>query len=147
MEDQRPNTIEHIEAVRDLIEQFIFELQQRAECHDASKLVSPEREVIDVYTPKLKGTTYGSDEYKQHLKGMGAALSHHYTHNRHHPEHFASVDDMNLVDIVEMFCDWMAATRRHSDGDIARSIKINKDRFNFSELLTKILQNTVSLFK
>lgn len=147
MEDQRPNTIEHIEVVRYLIDDFISELHKRAISHDASKLVSPEQEAIDEYTPKLKGTTYGSDEYKQHLKGMGAALSHHYTHNRHHPEHFASVDDMNLVDIVEMLCDWMAATRRHSDGDIARSIKINKDRFNFSEQLTKILQNTVNLFK
>jgi hypothetical protein len=50
---------------------------------------------------------------------------------------------MNLVDLVEMICDWMAATIRHADGDIDESIQINKERFNIPDVLVSILQNTV----
>jgi hypothetical protein len=49
---------------------------------------------------------------------------------------------MTLVDIVEMFCDWKAAVRRHKDGDLETSINVNKDRFNISEQLTNVLRNS-----
>ena len=65
---------------------------------------------FDEYTPKLKHSTYGTDEYKGFLAGMGAGLEHHYAHNRHHPEHHAGgVHGMNLVDLIEMLADWKAA--------------------------------------
>ena len=55
---------------------------------DNSKLESPEKELFDEYTPKLKDCTYGSDEYKEFLKGLKVALDHHYANNSHHPEHY-----------------------------------------------------------
>jgi hypothetical protein len=51
---------------------------------------------------------------------------------------------MTLLDLVEMLCDWLAATRRHDDGDIHRSIDMNQERFGYSDELKAILHSTVS---
>lgn len=142
--DSRPDTREHIDAVGDRIYEVIVELQARAQWHDDSKLLSPEVEVFDEMTPKLKESTYGSDEYKGFLEKMKPALDHHYANNSHHPEHYENgIDGMSLLDLVEMLCDWKAATERHDDGSIYRSLSINKDRFNISDQLYQILINTV----
>jgi hypothetical protein len=150
MEDMRFKTIRHIETVRNELNSVIRELLNRAEQHDQSKLQSPEREVFDEYTQKLRGCTYGSDEYKQFIKDMSeTCLKHHYEHNRHHPEHFDNgVLGMNLIDLIEMFVDWHSATMRHADGDIDKSIKINKEKkLNNSDTLEKIFQNTAEWIK
>ena len=148
MEDQRPKTIEHITEVRKQISIIADELRRRGLIHDQSKLESPEKEIFDEYTPKLQDTTYGSDEYKMYLSEMKAALDHHYQANRHHPEHFENgIRGMNLVDLVEMFCDWLAATKRHTDGDILKSIELNQARFKYSDDLKMILMNTAELMR
>lgn len=134
----------HIYHINYFLMNIIHELLQRMKQHDISKLTSPELEIFTEYTPKLAASTYGSKEYQQFLKKMGVALEHHYEHNRHHPEHFENgVNDMSLVDIIEMLCDWKAATLRHDDGDINKSIEINRERFNMSEQLIRILKNTI----
>ena len=141
-------THKHIKQVEHFIGIIMDELESRAEKHDGSKLISPEVEIFTEFTPKLANSTYGSDEYKKNLKGLGVALEHHYANNRHHPEHFENgIDDMNLVDIIEMLCDWKAASLRHKDGDINESIKINAHRFDYNEQLKKIFLNTVKLFE
>ena len=74
---------------------------------------------------------------------MGPALAHHYANNRHHPEHHKNgVDDMTLIDVLEMLIDWKAASERHNDGNILKSIEKNADRFGLSPQLVKILENT-----
>lgn len=146
--DSRPETYEHIGVVRSLLTEVVKQLLDRADGHDASKLDDPERAMFDEFTPKLRDTTFGSDEYKGHLVDMGAALAHHYHNNRHHPEHHADgIDGMTLVDLVEMICDWLAATRRHADGDIYRSVEINQERFGYGDELKRILLNTVAVLE
>ena len=54
---------------------------------------------------------------------------------------------MDLLDIIEMLCDWWAATERHADGDIISSIHKNTGRFSLSPQLAKILENTVRNMK
>jgi len=49
---------------------------------------------------------------------------------------------MNLIDLMEMFFDWLSATKRHNDGDIKKSIEINKSRFGYDDLLANIFRNT-----
>jgi len=49
---------------------------------------------------------------------------------------------MDLLDLVEMLCDWKAATERHKDGDLLRSIEQNQKRFLYSDELKQILINT-----
>ena len=149
-EEKKTNieTWKHINNVELFLSIFCGNLIERGKEHDRSKLERPEVEVFTIYTPKLKGTTYGSDEYKQYLKEMKVALDHHYKNNRHHPEHFENgINDMNLLDLIEMFCDWKAATLRHADGDMKESIKINAERFKLSGQLEQILMNTVNLFE
>jgi hypothetical protein len=142
--DSSPDTLAHIGRVRELLAQVENELNHRGHVHDQSKLEPPELDTFNEYTPKLKASTYGSDEYKGYLDGMAGGLRHHYEHNRHHPEHFPNgIDDMTLVDLVEMLADWKAATERHDDGDMARSLGIQRSRFHISLQLARILENTV----
>lgn len=140
-------TMRHIERVRNLLNAFITDLLQRGEQHDQSKLESPEVELFTEYTAKLATSTYGSPEYEGFRKAMGPALAHHYAKNRHHPEHHKhGVDDMTLIDILEMLADWKAASERHHDGNILKSIEVNADRFKLSPQLVRILENTARLF-
>jgi len=141
--DSTQDTREHIAKVRECLSEVIRRLEQRALEHDASKLQSPEKEIFDEWTPKLRAMTYGSDEYKAGLVEMGAGLKHHYQHNSHHPEHYpGGVHDMSLLDVIEMLCDWHAATQRHADGDMGQSLRINADRFGIDRQLGMILANT-----
>lgn len=147
MYNSEPDTKAHIARVRELFFDIFQELLRRALNHDVSKLNSPEKEIFDEYTPKLKNSTYGSDEYKSFLKEMKVALDHHYKENSHHPEnHERGINDMDICDIIEMFVDWKAASERHADGDIVKSIEINKERFNMSNQLVDIFMNTVNSF-
>lgn len=141
-------TWQHIDLVRRFLRILAGELQMRGETHDRSKFDRAEVDTFTEFTPKLKGTTYGSDEYKGYLAAMKPALEHHYGHNRHHPEFFArGLRGMNLVDVLEMFCDWWASSRRHADGDIVRSIEINRQRFDMPDALAEIFLNTVRDFE
>ena len=146
--DSRPDTWRHIHRVQTLIAEAINDLQKRALEHDQSKLVSPEVEVFDKFTPKLKDSTYGSDEYKSFLEGMGVGLRHHYAYNSHHPEHYGDdgIHGMDLLDLVEMLADWKAATERHADGDLDRSITHNAERFGYGPEIKGLLRKTALRF-
>ena len=146
------STREHQQRVAEYMMAVASFLLGRAAAHDASKLEYPERDIFKEFTPKLRALTYGSDEYKWNMSEMQQALDHHYSVNHHHPEFNAlnfftlqgeEVDGMHLVDIIEMFCDWMAATERHADGNIGSSITKNKERFHLSEQLAQIFRNSV----
>ena len=86
--DSKDDTQKHIDTVRGFIGEIKANLFGRASIHDLSKLEEPEKSMYDEFTPKLRDSTYGSEEYKGFLKDMGAALQHHYQVNSHHPEHF-----------------------------------------------------------
>ena len=136
--------LDHVKKVKRYLEIIISKLEERGNKHDQSKTEDPEVSIFAEYTPKLKASTYGSEQYNGFLKEMKVALDHHYAQNRHHPEHFKSgIDDMTLVDLVEMLCDWKAATLKHNDGNILRSLEINSKRFNMSPQIYNILKNTV----
>lgn len=101
-------------------------------------------EAFDEFTARLRGLTYGSDEYRACLAAMKPALDHHYSQNSHHPEFRATgIRGMTLLDLAEMLCDWKAATMRHADGDIRRSIEINQARFGYSDELKQIFLNSL----
>jgi hypothetical protein len=139
-------TQKHIESVRKYIRFMIDKIEMRGVKHDASKLESPEVELFAEVTPKLAETTYGSDEYQGFLDKLKPALDHHYASNRHHPQHFVNgVNDMTLIDIIEMFCDWKASTLRQNDGNLSKSIETNAERFNMDGQLKQILMNTARM--
>jgi hypothetical protein len=142
--DSTAATEKHKARVAELLSVAIEELEKRAEEHDQSKLESPEKEAFDKVTPKLKDLEYGSEEYKKSLKSIDPAIKHHYSLNRHHPEHFAEgISGMSLVDLLEMLADWKASTERYETSSLFKSFQINKERFNIDSQLLSVLRNTV----
>ena len=112
--------------------------------YDRSKLQPEELDIFVEYSPKLKASEYNSPEYHRNLAEMKVALEHHYAHNLHHPEHHSKgIMGMTLIDLIEMLVDWKASTERGPNGDIYKSIEVNKERFNIPEPIVQILKNTV----
>jgi len=143
--DSREDTLKHIERVQYLICGVRSILELRGLDHDASKLAPPEKEAFDRCTPKLKGTTYGTPEYKTACRELGPALEHHHKHNSHHPQYYPNgINGMSLIDLLEMLCDWKAAGERQADGsDIRKSLEHNRERFAMSDEVYGILAVTV----
>lgn len=142
--DSRPDTYVHIGRVRELITRAVMELLDRGNHHDASKLESPEVEVFDQYRSKLDTTEHDSPQYHQQLREMGEALKHHYAVNRHHPEHFPEgIHGMNLIDLLELCCDWVAASERQG-GDLEAYIRGGaRERFGYGDEIERLLLETV----
>src|SRR4030042_3576170 len=147
LNDFQKETITHITNVMRFIFKFKSELSQRALLHDKSKLASPEIMIFEKMPPKEKRASYGTKEYEEYSKELGIAVKHHYEVNSHHPEFFENgMNGMNLVDIIEMFCDWMAASIDHEhNGDINKSIDFSAKRFGMSDQLVDIFKNTVKI--
>jgi hypothetical protein len=145
--DSTEDTIKHIRLVASCLATMCGRLTTRAMMHDRSKLKSPEKEMFDRTRPLLDKYPYGTPEYMQVVAEMGEGLNHHYAHNSHHPEHYENgVSGMDLLDIVEMFCDWKAAGERRNDVSFEDSIRISAKRFGMSEQLTEIFLNTAKRF-
>ncbi len=134
------DVLEHRRLVGYYMSLIAAALVNRAATHDNSKLLPPEKQVFDIYTPKLKTLVYGSPEYKAALSEMGEALQAHYRANDHHPEHFEEgVSGMNIVQVVEMICDWAAASQKNNN---PVPMQIQSKRFSLDEMLTSIFRNT-----
>lgn len=143
--DSMRETAKHIRRVQQLLNDVVTRLIDRAMRHDTTKLHEPEASTFAVMTAKLKGCTYGSDEYKRFLSEMKPALDHHYAHNTHHPEHWrGGIKDMSLLDLIEMLVDWKAAGERHADGSIGKSLDHNKGRFGYGDELDAIFRRTAA---
>jgi hypothetical protein len=135
--------LQHVLRVQHFLNVIVHELLKRGEDHDKSKLESPELETLTKFNPE---TRYGSTEDEAERKSIQSALDHHYARNRHHPQHYPNgVADMDLVDIVEMFCDWKAATERYYNGNLLKSVEVNADRFGLPLMMVKVFENTAKL--
>jgi hypothetical protein len=139
--DSTQDVMKHKEAVEVLLNAVALALQLRAGWHDDSKLEEPEKSMFDQWVPELKVRQYGSPEYMDALREMGEGLKHHYANNRHHPEHFDDgVSGMNLIDLVEMVCDWCASAKvRGNQVDMTNQMQ----RFNLDPQLVAIIENTI----
>lgn len=115
-----------------------------------------------VHCNELDITTYGVTKMEEALivrgyeKARASAIlaclngtsNHHLgltftSENIEEPKDFSYVNYMTLFDVIEMIIDWYAATKRHKDGDIYKSLDINKEKFNIDNQLHNILLNTV----
>jgi hypothetical protein len=122
-------TQEHIDRVRRCmavmasVTEYTDELNERARVHDASKFGSVERLPYIWLTEFYRCRRFG--EPFSYPIGMEervrAAVDHHVTTNRHHPEFHADPNDMTHVDLIEMVCDWTAMSQEFGqDGGSAR---------------------------
>lgn len=144
------NILQHKRLVASYIEQVVSDLIKRAIVHDDTKFGPEEFDAYEEALPKFEQTVYGSPEYIQVCKDIKPAIQHHITSNRHHPEYFgdAGINGMTLIDLVEMVCDWIAASQRGGGPvDIDKGLEINKERFGISDQLFEIIKNTVGELK
>lgn len=139
--DCTDDVTEHKRKVEYWMKDIASQITGRAKVHDDSKLKEPEKATFDQWTSKLTQVEFGSEEYRGHLEAMEQGLDHHYRNNRHHPEHFQDgINGMTLIDLIEMFCDWLAAAEK-------KKVHVNLDylqqRFDLSDQLVRILYNTL----
>lgn len=126
------------------LSKFCAKLMWRALIHDFSKYGWKESEGFIKTIDQLKDTPYNTPAYHKLMDEIRPSINHHYEKNSHHPEHYKhGILDMDLLDLVEMFFDWKAATKKHSDGSIMRSIANNQDRFNIHYSISEIFRHTV----
>jgi hypothetical protein len=136
------DTLKHIVEVRNTLDTVISELMTRAQEHDQTKLSEPELSYF-ANAVDLRQLTFGSPEYQKSKDDLQPALDHHYARYRHHPEHFPNgVNGMNLIDILEMFCDWKASSKRQHDGNLVKSIETASKKYGMSSQLASIFKNT-----
>jgi len=142
-DDVMRETVAHVRRVGCLMLDAISNLQHRAVTHDDSKFSPEEFESFATETPNLKGLSYGSDEYRAALSRIKPAITKHYERNNHHPEHYVDgFDGMSLLDLIEMLADWKAASERHADGSLGKSIRHNAGRFGYDEKMVGLLSRT-----
>lgn len=141
--DSTYDTMIHKFNVFTVMNLLIKDSVNRAIAHDNSKMESPEKEIYDKFIPQLKPVKYGTPEYiavTSQMKKEGG--NHHNQVNRHHPEYFENrVDGMNIIDLLEMICDWFAASIR-SDSPFLEGLNSNIKRHNISPQLENIIRNT-----
>lgn len=122
-------THEHIERVRRCLAAMAVatehaeQLNERARVHDASKF-GPEERVPYIWLTEFHRCRRSGEPFA-YPGGMEeqvrAAVKHHVTTNRHHPECHADPNDMSDVDLIEMVCDWTAMSQEFGqDGGSAR---------------------------
>lgn len=147
--DSTRGTRIHIATVVRIMSFLVSELMQRAATHDQSKLESPERDwLTDADDTPFSNKKFSTTRELDHRNKLNEFLTHHYKNNRHHPEHFKNgIDDMTLIDLLEMFADWTAASYRNKNGDIIKSIRFGKNRFGMSEQLARIFENTANEYR
>lgn len=118
--------LQHKARVKKWMQVFIDELKRRAKTHDDSKLRSPELENWEAMDrePRYK---YGTPEYFAKLKKYHWLLELHWKKNRHHPEYWHLNEDAknrDLLDYIEMLCDWMSYSNEKISYSKARSLVI-----------------------
>lgn len=142
--DSTQDTLDHMHKVQARIQEIVHRLTIRAAHHDLSKLADPEKSLLDALGSQTNLPPYGSPEERARFDALSEFRKHHYAANDHHPEHTADgFRGMSLLSLTEMLCDWEAAGARHVSGGIQRSLEFNRKRFDISDELFAILENTV----
>ncbi|MBA3825026.1 MAG: hypothetical protein H0X24_14160 [Ktedonobacterales bacterium] len=136
------NVIAHKRLVAAFMNGVIADLIWRSATHDDSKFDPAEFDAYADNLPNFDKATYGTEEYRAALARIKPAIAHHYQANRHHPEHFSDgINGMNLLDVLEMVCDWMAAAQCNPGGTL--NLEQQRERFGIDPQLFAIIQHTV----
>ena len=145
--DYVKDLVDHKRRVATYMLLVAYELSKRAAIHDNSKFTEQEFKAYELAFPELQKHAYGSPEFQAALDTIKPAIAHHYAANDHHPEYFEQgINDMNLVQLVEMACDWLAASER-SQKDVKAGLEINRERFGIDEQLYGVIKNTLDALK
>jgi len=137
------DTILHVSEVSENLECFLSELKKRGYAHDRSKFKELEFDAFVSTRDKFKKANYGSKEYKECVDIVKPAVDSHYKKNRHHTGfHKDGINDMTLIDIIEMICDWRAASRRSPDKKFEDTLDYAYNKYGIDKQLQRIINNT-----
>lgn len=135
--------INHKRAVQRWMQKFSLVLMDRGEKHDNSKLQEPEFS----YWCKMDEEPryrYGTKEYKDKIERYRPLFEIHWKANRHHPEYFNyHFDDVDLIDLIEMLCDWLSYRDKLSYTEASDLVHQQCQRYGFSEEKEFLLLNTL----
>lgn len=139
-------TLRHIKRVNELLGNFAIRMIQRGQVHDSSKFDPIEAGPLEEMQKLVDAegqAPFGTDEYKRRTDMLGPMIEHHRAHNSHHPEYYPNgIDGMDLLDLVEMFYDWKAASERGEEDAMNLSFAVKK--YNVSPQLESIFLNTAT---
>lgn len=120
------------------------ELLIRGMVHDKSKL--SDEELDSFLELKIKDKCFKNansimnDFEKQHI-----AI--HWKNNRHHPEYFEDINDMEEMDILEMVCDWAARSMQYGT-DLVEFVETRqKNRFKFPDNMYEKIHGYCEIMK
>lgn len=159
-------TREHIARVRQCLkivgESWRFSyyadvLEHRGSRHDASKFGDEERIgftwITEFHRCRQAGIPFAYPAGVQEL--IPAAVDHHYSVNRHHPEfysdfHHGTVDSMSVIDLIEMVCDWTAmAMELGESGGSARgwADKVVGSKYKFADDRKTVIYDVIGVLE
>ena len=139
-------TLEHIKRVKSKMEFFASVLAARGANHDNSKLTEPEYSGW-LAMDREPRYPYGSKKYYDKMHRYKEVLEHHYSVNSHHPEHFKDPSlQMDLVDLIEMLCDWFSYSDNISWLEGYNAINSQCARFGLNDTIRHLLLNTFRNF-
>ena|SRR5260221_9161555 len=134
--------VDHKGRVAGYLQMVANALFRRAAIHDNSKFMPEEYEPYDKAFPELQKYAFGTKELQAVYDKIRPALQHHFAFNDHHVEHFEhGVNDMTLIQLIEMVCDWLAASER-SKTSIEMGLEINKEKYGIDDQTFAIILNT-----
>lgn len=114
-----------------------LQLIQRAVEHDNSKFNN--NELFDISDIKDDFKNFKNPEQLLSENDQ-EKIKEHWKNNRHHPEHFSNIENMEELDILEMICDWDARSKQHNT-NLIDFVKVRQNnRFHFPQkMFEKIL--------
>ena len=148
---------QHCQAVGETINHICNHLHNRAINHDKSKYKDDEFEGFCYFNTLDPNLEYGSKKHKEAIERIKPytenTLKLHYSRNSHHPEFHDNLEDMTLLDLIEMVCDWKSASIVYHNQEnveeskkaFEHSIKICKEKYNFTETQLWIIDQVAEL--
>lgn len=144
--DSTATTLKHIRRVNELLIDEAQDLLSRAKVHDESKFSDIEKSRLDRMEALIERegqAAFGTEEYKRRTDMLGPMVEHHRRNNDHHPEfHPDGVKGMDLVQLLEMFCDWKAASERGEES--AMNLTFACEKYGVSDQLKSIFIMTAN---
>ena len=126
----------HISRVQKWISKFSTILYIRGLNHDRSKLCEPELSMWKKMDEEPR-YPYGTKEYQEKLNRYQELFKLHYKRNKHHPEHWSGYYlEMDLIDIIEMLCDWLGYKEDITIEEAEALIDQQCRRYNFNNTFT-----------
>lgn len=140
-------TLRHRELVRLALRRVAVQLEQRGLLHDLSKWSEDELSGFVRINRVAREHAYGSEEYRASMRREEETIRLHYSRNSHHPEYHDDIRQMGVLDLLEMVCDWWAASITYGKISLADSLEVHRERFDFSPEQWWVIEQFTLLFE